>query len=122
MPARRTRNSLIRAVPELPPDRRFAQCRSMGHEWHHAAPVGSDNAGRFRVPFGMSTGMLGFPSTCTVCGTERMRWLTRSGDYVVRYEHPEGYSRHGEERMSPLDWRRTFVTAVFDDFEQRATS
>ena len=91
----------------------------MGHSWHHHAPVGTDDpTGRFRAPFGGTYGMVGLPSTCTVCDTERMRWIARSGESFVRYDHPDGYARHGDERLAPVEWRRTFVAAVFADFEQ----
>lgn len=100
---------------------RFATCRSMGHEWNHGRPIGSDDpSGRFRVPFGGTTGMIGYPSTCNMCGTERMRWITRSGETTVRYEHPDGYARHGEERLSPQQWREQFVSNAFAAFERKA--
>jgi hypothetical protein len=114
---RRT-NTLIRPVA-TDSSARFAQCRSMGHSWRHHKAIGSDDpSGTFRAPFGGLTGMIGLPSDCSVCGTERMRWVTRSGESIVRYEHPDGYSQHGEERQTASEWRRTFVSAVFDDFEQ----
>jgi hypothetical protein len=92
----------------------------MGHEWHHRPTIGSDDpSGTFRAPFGGLYGMIGLPSQCAVCGTERMRWVSRSGESMVRYEHPEGYSQHGDEKRTASEWRRTFVAAVFDDFEQR---
>ena len=98
----------------------FAQCRSMGHEWKHHSAVGSDDSlEHFRAPFGGSTGMVGMPSTCNQCGTERMRWLTRSGESLMRYHHPDGYSQHGDEKLSPLQWRRTFVAHIFDEFESK---
>lgn len=99
-------------------DTRFAMCRAMGHSWHHNKPVGSDDDSGFRAPFGGLTGMIGYPSTCGNCGTRRMRWITRSGESFVRYLHPEGYAKHGEERLSPVEWRRQFVATVFDSFAQ----
>ena len=99
---------------------RFAQCRSNGHEWHHQPPVGSDDSlEHFRAPFGGSTGMVGIPSTCLACGSERMRWLTRSGESLMRYHHPDGYSQTGPDKLTPIQWRRTFVAHVFDEFEAK---
>jgi hypothetical protein len=124
MPSARRRsvrmtNSLIRPVA-TDSAARFAQCRSMGHEWHHRGPVGSDDRSTgFRAPFGGQYGMIGLPSQCSVCGTERMRWVGRSGESMVRYEHPDGYSQHGDEKRTASEWRRTFVAAVFEDFEGR---
>lgn len=91
----------------------------MGHEWHHEPPVGSDDAltQGYRVPFGGSYGMVGIPSTCRQCGTERMRWLTRTGESRMRYAHPDGYARHGDERLSASQWRMTYVATIFDTFD-----
>ena len=100
---------------------RFAECRSMGHAWQHARKaVGVDDDHGWSVPFGGSFGMVGLPSTCTNCGTERMRWISRSGETIPRYRHPDGYSRHGEERLSPQEWRSQYVASIFDAFEKRA--
>ena len=97
---------------------RFAECRSMGHEWNHLPAIGSDDPqSTWSVPFGGSYGMIGLPSTCRNCKTRRMRWVTRSGESLMRYLHPEGYETHGEERKSATEWRRTFVATIFDEFE-----
>lgn len=68
------------------------------------------------MPFGGSYGMVGLPSTCAQCGTERLRWITRSGESIVRYHHPDGYARHGDERLSPSQWRMTYVASIFSEF------
>ncbi len=111
----------LRAVSEThpaatgrPPE--FAECRSMGHTWRHHKPIGIDDRTHHRRPFGMSTGMVGLPSRCSTCGTERVRWVTRSGEVVTRYEHPDGYSRHGDERLTSAEWRRSYVGAIFADY------
>jgi hypothetical protein len=88
----------------------------MGHTWRHRPPVGIDEATKYRRPFGMSTGMVGFPSHCTCCGTDRMRWITRSGMTVMRYDHPDGYERHGDDRLTAGEWRRSYVSQVFEGF------
>lgn len=100
---------------------RFAACRSMGHEWHHQKPIGVDDESPFRAPFGGTTGMVGIPSTCTQCGTERMRWVTRSGESLMRYLHPDGYSTHGEERLTAMEWRKNYVATIFETFERKPT-
>lgn len=63
--------------------------------------------------------MVGFPSICTNCGKERIRWITRSGETIPRYIDPEGYARHGEERLTAAEWRQTFVASVFEDFLEK---
>jgi len=91
----------------------------MGHSWKHRPPLGIDDpSDSFPRPFGMSTGMVGFPSHCSVCGADRMRWISRSGEVKVRYRYADGYSRHGDEVISPGDWRRSYVARVFDGFLQ----
>lgn len=89
----------------------------MGHSWKHRAPIGiDDEIPGLRRPFGSSTGMVGFRSHCTCCTTDRIRWVTRSGEVITRYEHPEGYSRHGDDRLTSSEWRRSYVSHVFDGF------
>lgn len=97
---------------------RFAECRSMGHSWRHRPPIGIDDPSprHIRRPFGLTVGMIGFLSHCNVCGTDRVRWITRSGEMIVRYEHPDGYERHGDERLTHSEWRRSYVSSVFADY------
>ena len=91
----------------------------MGHTWRHRPPIGVDDQhDSYRRPFGASTGMVGFVSHCPTCGTDRVRWITRSGETIVRYEHPDGYSRHGDERLTAGEWRRSYVSTVFEGFLQ----
>jgi hypothetical protein len=91
---------------------RFAQCRSLGHEWRHRGTVTDGDTKR---PFGALHGTVGLRSQCADCKTERVKWVTRSGEVHTRYEYPDGYSLHGEDRMSPQQWRSSFVQRVFDD-------
>lgn len=96
---------------------RFAECRSLGHEWRKGKPIGiDDNDGR-RKPFGMDTGMIGIPSHCANCGTEKVRWISRSGDSTTRYEYPDGYSRHGDDRLTAQEWRHEYVETIWAQFE-----
>lgn len=96
----------------------FAECRSLGHEWHKGKPLGIDEThSKFRRPYGLNEGMVGIPSHCPNCGTEKVRWITRSGVSTTRYEYPDGYSRHGEERLSVQEWRHTYVETIFSQFE-----
>ena len=102
------------------PDLRFAPCRSMGHEWHHGRPFGvDDESPDVPRPYGYSTGMVGLPSSCGQCGMERVRWVTRSGEVITRYRPPEGYSRHGEDRLSAQEWRRLHVAAIFEPVQTK---
>ena len=95
----------------------FAECRSLGHSWKHRKKIGMDDkTSGFSRPFGYDTGMIGYQSQCTVCKTFRVKWITRSGEVLSRYQHPDGYSLHGEDRLSSQEWRRTFVAHVFEDF------
>lgn len=97
----------------------FAECRSLGHSWKHRGTFGIDDQqlpDGIRRPFGWSTGCVGFYSRCLVCQTDRVKWITRSGEVISRYFHPAGYSQHGDDRLTSLEWRRTFVSHVFEDF------
>ena len=96
---------------------RFAECRSMGHEWHHLPAIGSDDESRWKAPFGGSFGMVGIPSQCRNCKSQRMRWISRSGESFMRYDHPDGYSTHGDERKTAREWRGVFVATIFEEFE-----
>lgn len=100
----------------------FAECRSLGHEWRKMKPLGVDDTreGMSR-PYGFSTGSIGIPSHCPNCGTNKVRWMTRSGESQTRYEYPEGYSRHGEDRLTAQEWRHTYVETIFAQFERSAS-
>lgn len=88
---------------------RFAQCRSLGHEWRHKGTVHDEN----KAPLGVSFGTVGLRSQCADCKTDRVKWVTRSGEVHTRYDYPDGYSLHGDDRMSPQQWRSNFVERVF---------
>lgn len=97
----------------------FAECRALGHSWRHKRSFGIDETPKgLKRPFGGLYGMVGRLSICSVCKCERIKWITRSGEVVNRYEHPEGYSRHGDERLSAAGWRRSFVAELFDSWER----
>jgi hypothetical protein len=105
----------------MQPDRsaEFAECRSLGHSWKHRGKYGVDDMPadkRITRPFGWSTGCVGYHSRCLVCKTDRIKWITRSGEVISRYIHPDGYSQHGEDRLTSMEWRRTFVAVVFEEF------
>lgn len=103
------RNTLIEERRSDP--LRFAQCRSLGHEWRHKGVV-AENA---RAPLGISFGTVGLRSQCADCKTDRIKWVTRSGEVITRYEYPDGYSLHGDDRLSPQQWRSSFVVRIFDE-------
>jgi hypothetical protein len=68
-----------------------------------------------QAPHGVTFGTVGLRSQCADCKTSRVKWVTRSGEVHTRYEYPDGYSLHGDDRMSPQQWRSSFVTKVFDE-------
>jgi hypothetical protein len=84
----------------------FAACRALGHEWRHRGVVAE--SGRF--------GAIGYQSACEHCGTTRTIWVTRSGErFAPTYRYPDGYSRHGEERLTTKAWRREWVVTLMGD-------
>jgi len=90
---------------------RFAECRAMGHEWHHNGKPLDEAALGHRVPMGVDRSAVAFGSTCAVCGTTRTKWIGRSGSIgVTTYRYPDGYSRHGDdERLTATEWRATWI-------------
>ena len=108
MPPRKATSTPAPLVRPAADPHQFAQCRSMGHEWRHKGQVGADESRPFN--FYESVGLI---SQCSDCKTRRIKWITRSGEVVSRYEHPDGYSLHGEERLSTQQWRSTFVVTLF---------
>ena len=103
-------------MPNRTQSHTFAECRSLGHEWHKGSPIAiGEDAEGFRRPYG-DANMVGIPSHCVNCGTDRMRWIGRSGEAVTRYVYPDGYSRHGEEVLSAREWRQEYVATLFADF------
>ena len=100
--------------------REHVECHSLGHQWRHTGLVGVDDPDS-RAPFGGSYGMIGYRSICGNCKAVRTKWLTRSGEVVNRYEYQEGYSRRGEDKLTPHQWRTTLAVTLFADFEQSVT-
>lgn len=99
------------SVPNL-----YAKCRSLGHEWHHERePITDADTKR---PFAARERSVGYRSTCPDCTTERIKWITRSGAIENRYTYPDGYSLHGDDRLSAQEWRTQFVANLFEQFEQ----
>lgn len=89
----------------------------MGHEWHHQPPIGVDDEHAWAKPYGSTASAVGLSSVCSMCGSERLRWVLRSGEYLPwRYRHPEGYSTTGDERMTLGEWRTTHISTLFPDF------
>lgn len=87
----------------------YAQCRSLGHEWRHKGRTDQQD------PSSVLWGAIGLVSQCADCKTRRVKWVTRSGEVSTRYEYPEGYSTHGEERRTLREWRVSYVTTLFED-------
>ena len=99
------RNALVRPANPL----LYAQCRAMGHEWRHRGHVGADE----RRPFNLYESV-GLVSQCADCKTRRVKWITRSGEVMTRYEYPDGYSLHGDDRLTTQQWRSQFVVRLFE--------
>ena len=114
MPPRHQKSvSLVRPADPMA----YAQCRSMGHEWRHRGTANEHD----HAPFSMF-GAVGLVSQCSDCKTRRVKWVTRSGEVITRYEHPDGYSLHGDERMTTREWRSSFVTRYFEPEAKRGTA
>lgn len=80
----------------------FKQCRSLGHEWKHA--TGAELHGDRVVK----------RSTCADCGMVREKSISRLGYLMgTRYYPPDGYARHGEERLANHEWRSMYVASLF---------
>ena len=109
-------------MPRETRDQVYARCRAFSHEWHWGKPLGIDDAHpTITKPFGMGTGMIGFPAECQNCGQEKVKWITRSGEAITRRRYPEGYQKHGDEALSPAEYRHDYVETIFAQFEQNVT-
>ena len=97
----------------------IVECHSLGHQWRHTGLIGTDDHDA-RAPFGGSYGMIGYRSICGNCTTVRTKWITRSGEVLNRYEYVDGYSRRGDDRLSPHQWRTALAVSLFESFEQSA--
>jgi hypothetical protein len=94
----------------------WAQCRSMGHEWKHQGRITDETDPGHQPPVGMQYGSAGFRSVCTECGTERVRWISRSGLLgPMRYNHPDGYSRTGDAKLTGQEWRKTWLVKLLGE-------
>jgi hypothetical protein len=106
-------------------EERFRQCHSFEHEWRHGTMFGIDESPEgWSRPFGGIHGMIGFPATCQMCGTEKVRWVSRSGESHNRYHYPDGYqqrSADGEAALTRTEFRRVYVSDLFAAFDQPRT-
>lgn len=75
----------------------------------------TDNA---KAPLGIEFGTIGLRSQCADCKTDRIKWVTRSGEVRTRYDYPDGYSQHGEDKLTTQEWRSSFVLRLFDEVGQ----
>ena len=80
----------------------------LGHEWHHIGRAEESDITSARW------GMIGWVSSCSHCGMRRVRWFTRSGlvASAPTYTAPEGYSRHGDDRLTLQEWRGVWIQAL----------
>lgn len=114
--------TVTQLVQPVSPQLRFAftECHADGHQWKHQGRVGAPD---YSAPegFGNAIGRL---SVCTSCGSERVRWYTRSGDVVNRYKYRDGYAhkRSGVDDIAPsrLEWRQQLVISLFDDAKPKS--
>lgn len=83
-------------------------CRAFGHSWRHRQPQRDVN----------STLIIQV-SQCPECTTVRTRYVTNRGlvPKPPKYEHPDGYSTHGDDRKSLQQWRLVIVANLFDPDE-----
>ena len=94
----------------------WAQCRSMGHEWKHKGRITDETDPGHSAPMGMQYGAAGFRSVCSFCGTERVRWISRSGALgPMRYIHPDGYSRTGDAKLTQQEWRTNWLVKLLGE-------
>lgn len=100
---------------------RIEECHAFGHQWRLGTPIGIDDShDTIKRPFGMRTGMIGIPSECVSCTSSKVRWITRSGESVNRYDYVDGYTRRtadGDDVLTPTEWRHNYVDRLFADFE-----
>lgn len=111
---------LIRPISEQQRER-FAECHADGHQWRHEGIVGAPD---WMPPLGMQSAIARH-SICTSCGSERARWLTRSGEVLNRYRHADGYlhKRSAPDDFAPSrqEWRRQLAVTLFARFDEQAS-
>ena len=103
----------------------FMECHSDGHTWKRQPGLfdPSDAEAGLTAPYALRS-PVGRRSLCTSCTTQRMRWMSPSGEAQNKYLYPDGYLHKktrpdDEPALSRLEWRRMLVTTLFD---QRAAS
>jgi hypothetical protein len=106
-------------TPDL--TQRIAECHAFGHQWRLGEPIGIDDYHpTIRKPFAMSTGMIGIPSECVSCTSSKVRWVTRSGESINRYDYVDGYTRRSardEIVLTATEWRHEYVETLFAQFD-----
>ncbi len=95
---------------------RWAQCRSLGHKWDHKGILRDSDKLGYSKPWSVEAGAVPVRSVCDYCGTERVKWMTRSGmAWPGRYTYPDDYSRTGENKLSNQEWRHEWVVSMLGD-------
>jgi hypothetical protein len=93
----------------------------LGHQWQHLGLITDENEMGFRVPISLPADSIGYRSQCTYCTTTRIKWMARRGyESVVRYHHPQGYSRRGEDALSFEEWRSVWIVQALGDADRPA--
>jgi hypothetical protein len=101
----RRRAATVPIEQRLEPEaRQFASCRALGHTWRHQAPISNLDG-------------VQFVSHCEDCAAERTKTITRSGTYKASYRYQQGYSRHGEETLTTVEWRRVLVVSALEGWQ-----
>ena len=100
----------------------YLRCRAFSHSWTWHDPLGIDDEHpTIKKPFGRMMGMIGFPASCSNCGQQKVKWITRSGESMTRREYPEGYQKRGDDALAPAEYRHEYVESIFQQFEQNVT-
>lgn len=104
-------------------ERAFQKCHALNHEFRHTLTIQPNDEFHRKRPFGGLYGAVGFLSQCVVCGSERIKWITRHGAHINRYYYTPGYTwdkkkEGGEPSPSRTDWRQSFVAHLFEGVEE----
>ena len=85
----------------------FTTCRSDGHSWRHAKKL---------VTHPFFETIVGRRSTCTECGSKRVRWTYfKTGVLFGRqYEYAPGYQlgKNIDDKPSLAEWRQVYIKTL----------
>lgn len=106
------RRKVAEHVRSNPVTETFAACRSLGHSWVHVGRAEATDA----AP-SSAYGSIGYVSTCSHCGTRRVRWFARSGMVAAHpsYTYPAGYETRGDDVLTLPEWRSAWLSGLLGD-------